>query len=120
MSFLTLHREWNSPAVRHVGSPAFRRGEGIAGPGAVLALSDAGYRFARIAGTSAGAILGILIAAYQRAGEDLHKIEGLMKDLGYTKFADGPFLERHTGAVGAGAELLWHGGCTRETTSTNG
>lgn len=37
--------------------------------GAVLPMAKAGYRFARIAGTSAGAMAGVVLAALQRAGE---------------------------------------------------
>src|SRR2546428_5463106 len=39
--------------------------------GAVLALSEAGYTFPRVAGTSGGAIIAAAVAAYQRAGLDL-------------------------------------------------
>ena len=42
--------------------------KGIGLVGAVLTLGDAGYRFPRVAGTSAGAITAALIAALQRAG----------------------------------------------------
>jgi NTE family protein len=84
--------------------------KGIAALGAVLALNDAGYEFGRIAGTSAGAIVASLVAAYQRAGEDLHEIEALMRDVDYSKFEDGSFLERHTGLVGPGLELLLRDG----------
>jgi len=48
---------------------------GIALLGAVLRLYDEGYRFPRIAGTSAGAIVAALVVAHQRAGRDLHELE---------------------------------------------
>ena len=44
--------------------------KGIGLLGAVLALADAGYTFPRVAGTSAGAIVTALVAAYQTAGLD--------------------------------------------------
>jgi NTE family protein len=40
--------------------------KGIGLLGAVLVLADAGYSFPRVAGTSAGAIVASLVAAYQR------------------------------------------------------
>ena len=42
--------------------------KGIALAGAALPIAKAGYRFARIAGTSAGAMAGAVLAALQRAG----------------------------------------------------
>ncbi|HEX3787612.1 MAG TPA: patatin-like phospholipase family protein [Pseudonocardiaceae bacterium] len=84
--------------------------KGIGLLGAALELVDAGYRFERIAGTSAGAIAAALLAAYQRAGEDLHKLEAVMKSCDYRRFEDGPFLERVTGPVGEGVEVLLHKG----------
>ena len=44
---------------------------GIGLVGAVDALAAAGYRFPRVAGTSAGAIVASLVAALQAAGEPL-------------------------------------------------
>ena len=43
----------------------------VALAGAVVTLAEAGYRFPRIAGTSAGAIVGAVLAALQRRGEPL-------------------------------------------------
>jgi NTE family protein len=40
--------------------------KGIGLLGAVLVLVEAGYSFPRVAGTSAGAIVASLVAAYQR------------------------------------------------------
>ena len=42
--------------------------KGIGLAGAVLALDQAGYRFQRVAGTSAGAIAAAIIAALNKAG----------------------------------------------------
>jgi NTE family protein len=84
--------------------------KGIALLGAVLTLVDAGYSFPRVAGTSAGAIVGSLVAAYQRAGRDLHELVGVMNSVEYPRFADGPPLERLTGRLGEGVELLLHDG----------
>jgi len=84
--------------------------KGIALLGAVLTLHDAGYTFPRIAGTSAGAIVGALVAAYQKSGRDLHELEGVMNGLDYNRFADGSRLERLSGFLGEGANLLLHEG----------
>lgn len=84
--------------------------KGIAALGAILPLYDAGYRFNRIAGTSAGAIVAALVAAYQRAGEDLHKLEPVMRTMDYDAFKDDSLLEKVAGNVGRGIELLLHDG----------
>ncbi|GHJ37032.1 patatin-like phospholipase family protein [Streptomyces sp. TS71-3] len=77
--------------------------------GAVLALYDAGYTFARIAGTSAGAIVGALVASYQKAGRDLHELEDIMNGLQYHEFAEGSLLERIP-VLGDGINVLLHEG----------
>jgi NTE family protein len=84
--------------------------KGIGLLGAVLTLYDAGYRFERIAGTSAGAIVAALVAAYQQAGRDLHELEDVMRKVDYERFADGSLLERITGRLGEGIEMLLHDG----------
>jgi NTE family protein len=84
--------------------------KGVGLLGAVLTLHDAGYSFPRIAGTSAGAIVAALVAAYQKSGRDLHELEGVMRDVDYSRFRDGSPLERVTGLLGQGAGLLLHEG----------
>src|SRR5205085_11254575 len=84
--------------------------KGIGLLGAVLTLVDAGYTFPRVAGTSAGAIVAALVAAYQKAGRDLHELEDVMRGVDYTRFEDGSVLEKITGRLGEGAELLLHEG----------
>ncbi|WP_042377702.1 patatin-like phospholipase family protein [Streptacidiphilus melanogenes] len=84
--------------------------KGIGLLGAVLTLVDAGYHFPRVAGTSAGAIVASLIAAYQKDGRDLHGLREVMDTVDYTKFADGPVIARLTGALGQGVEALLHEG----------
>jgi NTE family protein len=78
--------------------------------GAVLGLHDAGYRFARIAGTSAGAIVAALVASYQYAGRDLHELEDVMHSCEYVRFQDKSWVERVAGPVGEGVDLLVHEG----------
>src|SRR5262245_46186987 len=80
--------------------------KGVGLLGAVVTLAEAGYSFPRVAGTSVGA----LVAAYQRAGRDLHELVEVMDSLEYRKFADGPVLERLTGRLGEGVEVMLHEG----------
>lgn len=75
--------------------------KGIGLVGAVAALHDKGYEFGapgRVAGTSAGAIVGSLIAA----GLPVPAMVKLMRELDYRRFRDSPPL----GLLGRGASLL--------------
>src|SRR6266542_4011219 len=83
-------------------------GGGVKGIGLVGALEvfgDAGYRFRRVAGTSAGAIVGSLAAA----GVPPDQLQRIMQELDYRKFQDGDFLS-HLGAPGAALQVLLHKG----------
>jgi NTE family protein len=60
--------------------------KGIAIVGAVSVLSEAGYRFPRVAGTSAGAIAGTLIAAISAAGKPMSSLKGYLEGLSFLKF----------------------------------
>jgi NTE family protein len=84
--------------------------KGIGLLGAVLALDEAGYRFARIAGTSAGAIVASLVATYQKAGKDLRELEQVMYEVDYQRFAERPLLSRMAGPIGEGVDVLFRGG----------
>lgn len=79
--------------------------KGIALVGAYTALSEAGYDFHRIAGTSAGAIVGALIAA----GMSPKDLKRVMREIDYGRFEDKGFLD-HLGLVGKGASLLFEKG----------
>lgn len=83
---------------------------GIALLGAVLRLYDEGYRFPRVAGTSAGSIVAALVAAQQRAGRDLHELEDVLRRTPLQELVDEPVLQRVTGPVGDGVQLLLRGG----------
>jgi NTE family protein len=63
--------------------------KGIGLVGAVVALMDAGYRVGRISGTSAGSLVGAVIAAAAR-GEQLtgEQLKGIALSLPYRKFLD--------------------------------
>ncbi|HEX3784381.1 MAG TPA: patatin-like phospholipase family protein [Pseudonocardiaceae bacterium] len=84
--------------------------KGIGLLGAVLVLYEAGYRFERIAGTSAGAIVAALVATYQKAGRDLRELQSAMNSCEYHKFKDATVAGHLTGPLGEGAELMIHEG----------
>lgn len=79
--------------------------KGIGLVGALSVLEEAGYRFQKVAGTSAGAIVGSLVAADMRADE----LRAVMESLDYLKFKDESFLDR-LGRVGKGLSLLLENG----------
>jgi NTE family protein len=79
--------------------------KGIGLVGAYTALTDAGYTFHRIAGTSAGAIVGALVAA----GISPEQLQRVMREVDYGRFQDKGFLD-HLGLVGKGASLLFEKG----------
>ena len=86
-----------------LGADLVLEGGGVRGiglVGAVTALADAGVVFPRIGGTSAGAVVGALTAAYQRAGEPLDRLRQDLDGLDLpTLLPRGP-LQRATGLVG--------------------
>jgi NTE family protein len=79
--------------------------KGIGLVGAVLVLSEAGYRFRGVAGTSAGAIAASLIAAISKAGKDMAALKSCMDSMEFSKFMpEGKlhaFLDHHGGKPGA-------------------
>jgi NTE family protein len=79
--------------------------KGIGLVGAYTKLTDAGYTFHRIAGTSAGAIVGSLIAA----GMDPGQLKQVMREVDYGRFQDEGFID-HLGMVGKGLSLLFEKG----------
>ena len=80
--------------------------KGIGLAGAVITLAEAGYVFPRIGGTSAGAIVAALVAAYETRGVPLTKLEDDMRELDYSKFMDKSLLERHFGVIGLAEALI--------------
>lgn len=71
---------------------------GIGHVGAISVLENAGYSFPRVAGTSAGSIVGALVAA----GMPTSRITDIMTTLDYRRFADRSLLDR----VPVGGPLL--------------
>jgi NTE family protein len=84
--------------------------KGIGLVGAVLTLHDAGYVFPRIAGTSAGAIVAALVAAYQVSNVPLTRLYEDMAELDYTKFKQKTWAEKHLGLIGKATALVCHQG----------
>lgn len=80
--------------------------KGIALVGAVQSMVESGYRFPRIAGTSAGAIVGALLAALQRSGHGVDDLEEIARSLDYTKFRDRGLPARLLGPLGFLADPL--------------
>jgi NTE family protein len=74
--------------------------KGVALVGAVAALVKAGYRFPRVAGTSAGAVVAAVLASLQRAGEDLSRLGEVALTLDYRKFRDRGFPGSLLGPLG--------------------
>ncbi|MBA2739213.1 MAG: patatin-like phospholipase family protein [Nocardioidaceae bacterium] len=74
--------------------------KGIAISGAVSTLARQGYTFRRIAGTSAGAITGAVLAALQHAGEPLERGEDVARSLKYARFRDRGTIGRLLGPLG--------------------
>jgi NTE family protein len=70
--------------------------KGIALVGAIDVLEDAGYSFPRVAGTSAGAIVGSLVAARVPAAELKH----IMESTEYWRFRDEGWVQRLAGPAG--------------------
>ncbi len=62
--------------------------KGIALVGAATALAENGYTFARIGGSSAGAMVGSIMAAMQQAGEPFSRVDDIMRTIDYQAFLD--------------------------------
>ena len=97
--------------------------KGIALAGAVSVLEEHGYHFRRVAGTSAGSLVGCLVAA----GVPGSRLRDMMQSLDYLRFRDPPALVHRFGRAGAFAAVLaykgwckgdalrdWVAGCLRE------
>jgi NTE family protein len=79
--------------------------KGIGLVGAIAVLEERGYSFNRVAGTSAGAIVGSLVAA----GFSGKELADIMSKVDYRKFRDGGRLER-LGRFGHAMSLVFEQG----------
>ena len=87
--------------------------KGIALTGAVATLARAGYTFPRVAGTSAGAVIAAFLAALQRAGEPVERLEDVARSLDYRRLRDRGALGRAAGPLARvvdGFSLAFDGG----------
>ncbi len=87
--------------------------KGIALSGAAATLSRAGYSFPRVAGTSAGAVVGAFLVALQRAGEPVERLEDVARTLDYTRLRDRGAVGRAAGPLARlvdGFSLAFDGG----------
>jgi NTE family protein len=78
----------------------------------VDALDAAGYRFPRVAGSSAGAIVASLVAALQVAGEPVSRLADIMRTIDYRKFLDRNLIGR-VPLIGGALSLLTSDGVYR-------
>lgn len=79
--------------------------KGIALVGAVSVLAERGYQFHRVAGTSAGAIVGALVAS----GMPVADLEATMRALDYRRFKDESAIDR-VGPIGQAISVLFESG----------
>lgn len=77
----------------------------VAFAGVLSVLAERGYRFERVAGTSAGAITAALVAAFQRAGEPVSRLLEVIETLDLTRFPDSNGIGRLLGPLSPVAEL---------------
>ena len=87
--------------------------KGVGLVGAVSTLAEAGYHFPRVAGTSAGAVVGAYVVALQHAGEPLSRLEDIARSLNYAKMRDRGVLGRAAGPLSRvvdGLSLAFDGG----------
>jgi NTE family protein len=87
--------------------------KGLALAGALQPFGDAGYSIARVGGTSAGALVGAVLAALQQRGEPVSRLMDIARTLDYRRFPDRGFPGRYLGPLGflvdAAAVLLEDG-----------
>ena len=101
----------SGPVDRDLRADLVLEGGGVKGTalvGAITALERRGYQFPRVAGTSAGAIVGAFVAA----GADATQLRDLMDDLDFRRVPDRRGLERLPLLFGPGAllSLTFEGG----------
>jgi NTE family protein len=84
--------------------------KGIGLAGAVLTLDQAGYRFQRVAGTSAGAIAAAIIAALNKTGKPLSKLQDYLQKVQFEQFEAKSHLRKALGGMGDAQQLLLHMG----------
>jgi NTE family protein len=84
--------------------------KGIGLAGAVLALDQAGYRFQRVAGTSAGAIAAAIIAALNTAGKPMGGLRDYLQTMQFEQFMAKSRVRAALGGLADAEHLLLHMG----------
>jgi NTE family protein len=84
--------------------------KGIGLAGAVLALDQAGYRFQRVAGTSAGAIAAAIIAALNTAGKPMGGLRDYLQTMQFEQFTAKSRVRAALGGLADAEHLLLHMG----------
>ncbi len=79
--------------------------KGVAFGGVLSVLAEHGFRFERVAGTSAGAITAALVAAYQRAGEPITRLRDAIETLDLARFPDSSRWGRMLGPLSPVADV---------------
>ncbi len=75
--------------VKRLNADLVLEGGGVKGiglAGAILVLAEAGYNFPRVAGTSAGAIAAVLVAAIEKAGKNMTELKRYLGTIEFPKF----------------------------------
>ncbi|MBA2640350.1 MAG: patatin-like phospholipase family protein [Nocardioidaceae bacterium] len=80
--------------------------KGLALAAVAVTLGRHGWRFPRVAGTSAGAIAAAVLVALDRAGEPIERAEELARDLPYAKLRDRSTVGRLLGPMGRVVDAL--------------
>jgi NTE family protein len=80
--------------------------KGLALAGALASFGDAGYSFARVGGTSAGALVGAVLAALAARGEPVSRLVDIARTLDFSRFPDRGFPGRYLGPLGFLADGL--------------
>jgi len=87
--------------------------KGIGLAGAILVLAEAGYHFRRTAGTSAGAIAAVLVAAIEKSGQPMTQLRTYLDAIQYPEFMQAGLIQRifeKAGLVAKGCELVFRPG----------
>jgi NTE family protein len=80
--------------------------KGVALAGALQPFGEAGYTVARVGGTSAGALVGAVLAALVQRGEPVSRLVDVARTLDFTRFPDRGFPGRYLGPLGFVADGL--------------
>jgi NTE family protein len=84
--------------------------KGIGLAGAIVRLDAEGYRFKRVAGSSAGAIAACVVTALQATNTPISQLQSILQTIQFEQFMRKSHLRKVLGAVGDAEHLLLHMG----------